>query len=182
MSRLILLEYALPKREYTTLGLPSRTAYASHQSRLAWIRRAYLIAGSYCPVADLIGLLAYGKKVTKAHGRPGVVQWDEDKQGLKIKDLHLRLNEFRQLVQELIKSLQDMMRKDLFFDAEPPAIALSKLNDIMADRRLEESFLRAEPNDTQNEHERMTTFMMTQGQAKKRLMDANGKWNERKVR
>lgn len=186
MSRLIMLEYALPKREYTTLGLPSRAAYVSHGSRLASVRRAYLTSGSYCPVADLVRLLAFGREVTKRDGRPGVIQWDEDKQGLKIKDLHLRLDEFRQFVQELIKSLQDIMRNDLFFDAEPPSFTLSELNDIMLsdNKRPEESIRHSEKKKDEKEggHHRMMKFMMNQGDVKKRLMDDNGRWNERKVR
>src|SRR5437762_79331 len=82
VGRLLLLEYALPNREFRSLQWPSREAYHDHDWRLEELRRAHLIEGSYSPVSHLIGLLAYGKYVVKTQGRAGLIHWDEDFQGL----------------------------------------------------------------------------------------------------
>ena len=51
VSGLLMLEYALPKHEYSTLQGPSRAAYADHGWRLEEIWRAHLIEGSYSPTS-----------------------------------------------------------------------------------------------------------------------------------
>lgn len=73
MGRLLLLEYAIPKREYKTLRWPSRQAYEDHGWRLEDVRRPHMIEGSYSPISNLVALLAYGKYVAKAEDRLGLV-------------------------------------------------------------------------------------------------------------
>ena len=131
MSRLVMLEFALPKHEYRTLGWPARTAYDDYGDRLEFVRRSYLISGSYRPFSDLVSLLAYGKQITKVNGRPGVIHWEDDMQGLQIKDIHLRLDDFRQFVHDIIESLEEILYDELFFGAAPPSVDLQKLTDIM---------------------------------------------------
>ncbi len=58
VRRLLLLEYALPNREYRSLQWPSREAYHDHGWRLEELRRAHSIEGSYSPMSHLVGLLA----------------------------------------------------------------------------------------------------------------------------
>ena len=57
ISRLVMLEFALPKREYQTLRWPARTAYDDYGDRLEFVRRSYLISGSYRPFCDLVSLI-----------------------------------------------------------------------------------------------------------------------------
>lgn len=72
----------------------------------------------------------------RAVGRPAVNDWDEDDQGIRIKDIRLRLHDFRQFGQDVLKEFKDIC-KDLFFGFDPPSIDLDKIEDSMVD---DESF------------------------------------------
>jgi len=64
MSRLLILEYALSKREYVTLGWPTCTAYQDQALRFENIRQIHLVDGCYCSISDLMG---YGIFLNKKH-------------------------------------------------------------------------------------------------------------------
>src|ERR1700689_3004501 len=88
VGRLLFLEYALPKRPYTTLNWPVREYYDDFEWRLEDIRWRYMLKGSLTPMGSIISLLAYGKYVAKQLGSPGVVTWDVDGVGIGIKEHH----------------------------------------------------------------------------------------------
>ncbi|KAH7247477.1 uncharacterized protein BKA55DRAFT_514321 [Fusarium redolens] len=56
MQRILLLELALPMREYTTIGIPQRPRAAQFES-LNRIRAKYMVLGSQYPLAELVSLL-----------------------------------------------------------------------------------------------------------------------------
>jgi hypothetical protein len=182
MSRLVMLEFALPKREYRTLSWPARTAYHDYGERLEFVRRSYLIFGSYRPFSELVSLLAYGKHCTKVNGRPGVIHWDDDMQGLQIKDIRLRLDDFRRFVHDVIESLEEILYDDLLFGAAPPSIDLRKLADVMTKKRRRASFLSEPSNGMQKGYEGLMDLMMNQVEEAKRLVNKEGKWIELKAR
>lgn len=105
MCRFLIMEYALSSREYTTLNWPSHEAYINKSERLKLKQThdIYLVQGSFGPMNRLIRVLSYGKETVKAVGWPGVLIWDPDDQGLKIKEIHLRLDAFKQFVREGIE-------------------------------------------------------------------------------
>jgi hypothetical protein len=182
MSRLVMLEFALPKREYQTLGWKARTSYPDYGSRLESVRRSYLISGSYRPFSDLVSLLAYGKQCTKVNGRPGAIHWDDDMQSLQIKDIHLRMDDFRQFVQEIIKSLEEILYDDLLFGVAPPSVDLQKLADIMTKTQHGTSFLSEPSNGMQEGYKDLMDLMMNQVEEGKRLLNKDNKWIELKAR
>jgi hypothetical protein len=182
MSRLMMLEFALPKREYRTLNWPARTAYDDYGDRLEFVRRSYLISGSCRPFSDLVSLLAYGKQTTKVNGRPGVIHWHDDKQSLQIKDIHLRMDDFRQFVHGILDSLETILYDELFFGATPPSVDLEKLVDIMSKKRPHESFLSESSNEIDEGYKDMMDLMMTRVEETKRLAKEEGKWIELKAR
>jgi hypothetical protein len=182
MSRLVMLEFALPKREYQTLGWPARTAYDDYGNRLEFVRRSYLISGSYRPFSDLVSLLAYGKSCTKANGRPGAIHWDDDGQGLQIKDIRLRLDDFRRFVHDIVESLGEILYDELLFGAAPPSVDMQKLTDIMTKRQHRTSFLSEPSNGMQEGYKDLMDLMMNQVEEGKRLVNKEGKWIELKTR
>lgn len=182
MSRLVMLEYALPKREYQTLGMRARTAYDDYGERLESVRRSYLISGSYRPFSDLVSLLAYGKHITKLNGRPGAIHWDKDMQGLEIKDVRLRFDDFRQFVHGILESLEEILYDDLLFGATPPSVDLQKLTDIMTKKQHRTSFLSEPSNGMEEGYKDLMDLMMNQVEEVKRLIDKEGKWIELKAR
>jgi len=68
MSRLFMLEYALPKYRYEHIGLPDRTTYNNRAWRMESIRREHMIEGSYSPISRMINLLRRGKKFAMKEG------------------------------------------------------------------------------------------------------------------
>jgi hypothetical protein len=182
MSRLVMLEFALPKREYRTLGWPARTAYHDYGHRLESVRRSYLISGSYRPFSDLVSLLAYGKLITKANGRPGVVRWDDDKQGLHIKDIDLRLDDFRRFVHGIVESLEKILYEDLLFGVTPPSVDLQKLTDVISKKKHHASFVSESSNRMQEGYKDLMDLMINQVEEVKRLVNKENKWIELKAR
>jgi len=68
MSRLFMLEYALPKYAYQHIGLPDRMTYNNRGWRMESIRREHMIEGSYSPFSHMINLLRRGKKFAMKEG------------------------------------------------------------------------------------------------------------------
>ena len=73
MSRLLMMEYALPSREYATLNWPSHEAYENKGERFKHLHRDHMVLGSFAPMHRLISTLAYGKERVKAIGRPSLL-------------------------------------------------------------------------------------------------------------
>ena len=182
MSRLVMLEFALPKRDYHTLSWPAHKAYDDYGARLEFVRRSYLISGSFRPFSELVSFLAYGKHCTKVNEHPGAIHWDDDMQGLQIKDVRLRLNDFRRFVHDLVESLEDILYNDLFFEVAPPSIDLFKLTDVMSKRLPRTSFLSESSNEMLEGYRDLMDLMMNQAKKENRLVNEEGKWIELKAR
>ena len=75
MTRLLMMEYALPDRQYTTLGWPSHEAYENQGKHLKYLHRSHLTQGSFGPMNRLLSGLSFGKETVKAIGRPCVLKW-----------------------------------------------------------------------------------------------------------
>ena len=67
MCRFLIMEYALPSQEYTTLGWPSYEAYEQGE-RLKWIHHDCLVLGSFKPMNRLIQVLDFGQEMIKKVG------------------------------------------------------------------------------------------------------------------
>jgi hypothetical protein len=78
VGRLIILEYALLLRAYTTLAVPwlARVAYADQGKRLcAEIWPIYLQRGSFLPMGYLIERLQHGRAIAKREGLCTNMSW-----------------------------------------------------------------------------------------------------------
>jgi hypothetical protein len=68
IGQLLLLEYTVSRREYTTLQWLSRQVYNDYGWQLEDVRQQYMIEGSYSSMSNLVALLAYGKYLAKSEG------------------------------------------------------------------------------------------------------------------
>lgn len=121
VGRLLILEYALPLRAYTTLDIPwpARAAYADQGKRLcAEIRPTYLQRGSLSPIGYLIERLQHGRAIAKREGPRTNLLWSLDGQTLDIAGSRISMYEFRHTVQCLLARLERVTR-DLMFDWWP---------------------------------------------------------------
>ena len=138
--------------------------------------------GCYCPVSYLMSLLAYGKTLTKVHGRPGEITWDDNGQGLQIRHIQLQLSDIHEFAYGLIKSLEDIMRSELFFRVEPPLIVLQSLKDKMVNSDPGFSIADQVLNGSEDGHHFMLELMMVSAQKELRLLDVDGQWDLPKCR
>jgi hypothetical protein len=139
-----------------------------------------VIDGCGSPVGELLRVLAYGKATVRAVGRPGQVFWDPDYQGLRIKNIHMRLSCFQQFVKDIMDSLVGIMGQDLFFGINPPSIDLTEIHDCMVDDKPMLSLLKYPTNKLSDGSEFMIECMRRAPQALK-LIDDDGIWNQSMV-
>lgn len=118
IGRLIILEYALPLRGYTTLDVlwPARAAYADQGKRLCVeIRPAYLQRGSLSPIGYLIERLQHGRAIAKREGPRTNLSWSLNGQTLDIAGSRISMHEFRYTIHCLLARLKRITR-DLMFN------------------------------------------------------------------
>jgi hypothetical protein len=181
MVRLLIMEYALPSREYSTLGWPSHLNYEDKATRLKELHRVYLTQGSCHPINRLLRVLAFGKETVKALGRPCLMMWDPDYQGFKIKEIYLRLDTLKEFVQDGIKSTEEFLQEKLFFGMDLPAIDLKRIEDVIGITKPWYSFL----EDSKNQLLERCKFMldlMKSADSSKHLIDSQGHWDTIKAR
>jgi hypothetical protein len=180
MCRLLIMEYALPSREYITLGWQSHNAYENKGQRLRRMHEEHLIQGSFRPMNRLIRVLAFGKETVKAVSRPCYIVWDPDDLGLKIKGVHLRLDTFKKFVHDGIQLTETILREQLFFGADLPTIDLKAITDEFGRADAGYSFLKESTNKLPNGQEFMLNLMKSVDPSK-HLIDAQGRWDHIKV-
>ena len=76
-------------------------------------------------------MLAFGKESVKSIGRPAIVVWDADYRGMKVKDIYLRLDAFKEFVKEGIMLTEDALKEKLFFGQPVPEIDLRGVEDVI---------------------------------------------------
>src|SRR5208282_3838510 len=179
--RLLMMEYALPGREYTTLNWRSHEAYENKAERLKQLHRDHLVQGSFSPMDRLIAVLAFGKETVKAVGRPGLLVWDPDDQGVKVKEVHLRLDAFKCFVQDGIKSTERFLQEELFFGMDLPTVDLGEIEDVMDLSTRHYSFMKKSAAKLPDGKKFMFDLMKSVDSSKQ-LIDAQGRWDMIMVR
>lgn len=129
VNRLLMLEYALPKRAYRTLGWQDRKAYGDGRiDRFEQVRRACLVNGSYSPMSYILDLLMFGRSRIRLEGQDCLIDWLDGGETLRVKDIRLGMTDFRGFLHELLGSLEDVMYDDLLFGtSSPPTVDLERL-------------------------------------------------------
>jgi len=135
ISRLLLLEYALPMERYSTLDWPAREYYQDHRWQLEWVRREFMLEGCPTPLGYMVSLMAYGKYTAKQLGRMGVITWDADGQGLQIKDTRVTMAGFKTYIRGIISEARDIMNKELLFGVGEMRLDLVNMRDVMTEKK-----------------------------------------------
>jgi hypothetical protein len=151
VGRLLILEYALPLRAYTTLDVPwpARAAYADQGKRLcAEVRPKYLQRGSLSPMGYLIERLQHGRAIAKREGPRTNISWSLDGQTLDIAGSRISMHEFRHTIHCLVARLEQGTR-DLMFDWWPK-VDLGTLKEDLSKHRPGYSFLQEPANQLQS--------------------------------
>lgn len=150
VGRLIILEYALPLKAYTTLQIPwpDRTAYLDQAQRLReHIRPKYLQRGSLAPAGYLIERLQHGRAIARREGPRTNISWSLDGSTLSIGESHIQMRQFREMIHSVVARTQYSVH-DLLFGWWPDT-KLSTLQDNLALHRPGYSFLSDSSNNLQ---------------------------------
>ena len=90
----------------------------------------------------LIRVLDFGQEMNKRVGRPCILKWDPDYEGVTVKEVHLRMDAFKRFIQDGIKSTERILQEDLFFGTDLPRIDLKTIEDVMEKKDRFYSFMK----------------------------------------
>lgn len=149
ISRLIMLEVAVPMEAWPQLGLESKATIPSIPRRVRTIRENHLIEGSFSPVSSILTQLAMGKKNNQTHQSPSNIHWSQDSQTIFYGGMPIELAKIRTMGQKITTELRETL-KELAFGLELPKFDLGQLVDSMAwsseFRRTDYSFINHSKN------------------------------------
>ncbi|RBR24099.1 uncharacterized protein FIESC28_03098 [Fusarium coffeatum] len=128
IQRLILMERALPLREYRVIGIPQRS-YANQLDQLNSIRQKYMIAGTQYPLAEMTSLRDFGRNVARTEPPSILFNWSDDGEIIRYGDFQLTMDKFRQIPDYFISKAEEICDK-LMFDIKPD-IDLAAIKDDM---------------------------------------------------
>lgn len=151
VGRLIILEYALPLKAYTTLQIPwpDRTTYLDQAQRLReYIRPKYLQRGSLAPVGYLIERLQHGRAIARREGPRTNISWSPDGSTLSLGESYIQMRQFREMIHSVVARAQHSVH-DLLFGWWPET-KLSTIQDDLALHRPGYSFLSDSSNNLQS--------------------------------
>ena len=180
ISRLLVLEYALPKRSYITLQRPSREAYEDHYWRLEEFRRLHLVQGCRSPASRMAAMLAYGKQAAKAEERGGRMAWDSSQETFYIDNIACTVEGFKHFTHGVIKSACDLLYNVLLFGQSQLKIDLNSLKDRMTNRHPGFSLL-SEPLNQLSDGPKYMLSLVKQAPGEKALVKDSGAWIRKKV-
>jgi hypothetical protein len=84
IGRLLMLEYALPARAWSSLGWPAKASYKDQGARFKDVRDRYLCRGGFHPMGRMIEMLHYGRGIARKEGSRGMISWSPNKETLQL--------------------------------------------------------------------------------------------------
>ena len=130
ISRLIVLEVAVPLEAWPALRLESKAQVESVRERIHDLRRKHLCEGSFSPTASILSQLAIGKHFNKLHIALPNIHWSEDEQTIYYLGKPVELGKIRDMCRTLIQELQEALDELTF--GPVPSIDLGGIVDSMA--------------------------------------------------
>ena len=109
MSRLFVMEYALPGRKYITLHWYTYAEYNNPSERLKAIHQKHLTLGSFGPINQIVQMLTIGRELVKKVGRLGLLMWVKDYQSVKIRNVELSIDVFKDFVRSGLESTRKIL-------------------------------------------------------------------------
>ncbi|KAH7463312.1 hypothetical protein FOMA001_g18009 [Fusarium oxysporum f. sp. matthiolae] len=144
IQRLILLERALPLREYYAIRIPRRP-YVNQLDQLNSIREKYMIAGTEHPLTEMISLRDFGRNIARTEPPSLLFNWSDDGETIRYGDFQLSMDKFRQIPDYFISRAEEICDK-LMFDIKPD-IGLAMMKDDMVNMSSGYSFVKHPAND-----------------------------------
>jgi superfamily II DNA helicase RecQ len=131
VSRLLMLEYALPVRAWPVSKVVARVDVASVRARVKEVREKRLCEGSFSPVSFILGQLAYGKMLNRTYTAQSNIHWSDDYQTLYFKGRPIEIRKLEQFGRAVVIEAKTALQQ-LTFGEELPAIDLTQVRDTMS--------------------------------------------------
>ncbi|KAI3573861.1 hypothetical protein IWW34DRAFT_810134 [Fusarium oxysporum f. sp. albedinis] len=144
IQRLLLMECALPLREYHGIAIPPRL-HADQLDQLNSIREKYMITGTQYPLAEMVSLRDFGRNIARTEPPSLLFSWSDDGETIRHGDFQLTMDKFRQVPDYFISQAEEICDK-LMFDLKPD-IDLAMIKDDMANSSSGYSFVKHPAND-----------------------------------
>ncbi|EXL68003.1 hypothetical protein FOPG_15909 [Fusarium oxysporum f. sp. conglutinans race 2 54008] len=141
---LILMERALPLRDYGAFGIPRRP-YVNQLDQLNSIRERYMIAGTQHPLAEITSLRDFGRNIARTEPPSILFSWSDDGEIIHYGDFQLTMDKLRQIPDYFISRAEEICDK-LMFDIKPD-IDLAAMKDDMVNMSSGYSFVKHPAND-----------------------------------
>lgn len=130
ISRLIMLEVAVPLEAWPAVGLRSKVEVASVRERIHELRTKHLCEGSFSPTASILSQLAMGKHFNKLHQSQPNIHWSADEQIIYYIGEPVELGKIKSMCRTLVQELQEALDELTF--GPVPGIDLDGIVDSMA--------------------------------------------------
>ncbi len=131
ISRMIMMEVAVPATGWPELGLESKAIIPSIPERIRTIREHHLVEGSFSPVSSILTQLAMGKKYNKTHESPSNIHWSPDSRTIYFGGMPVELAKIEVMGNKLVQECRELLQ-ELALGLELPTIDLDKIIDSMA--------------------------------------------------
>src|SRR5947207_3317658 len=113
----------------------------------------------------------------KKVGRPCMLRWDMDREGVTVKEVHLRLDAFKQFVQDGNESSEEFLWEKLFFGTDLPMIDLKKIDDVLEKKDRFYSFMKESAAQLPDGREYMFNLQESLDPSKQ-LIDGQGRYDD----
>ena len=123
-------------------------------------------------------MLTIGRELVKNVSRPGPLMWAKDYQSIKIRNVKLSMNAFKDFVHSRIKSARKILKEKLFFRVKLPEIDM--IDDIMGKQDMGYPFLQESAEVLPDGRAYMLDLMQS-ADPSKHLIDAQGRLNMVKI-
>ncbi|EXK76874.1 hypothetical protein FOQG_18395 [Fusarium oxysporum f. sp. raphani 54005] len=143
IQRLILMERALPLREYRAIGIPRRPS-VNQLDQLNSIRERYMITGTQHPLAEMTSLRDFGRNIARTEPPSILFSWSDDGEIIRYGDFQLTMDKFRQIPDYFISRAEEICDK-LMFDIKPD-FDLAMMKDDMVNMSSGYSFVKHPAN------------------------------------
>jgi hypothetical protein len=143
IQRLLLMERALPLRQYHTIGIPRRP-HEGQLDQLNSIREKYMTSGTQYPLAELVSLRDFGRNIARNEPPSLLFSWSDDGEVIRYGDFQLTMEKFRQVPDYFISRAEEIC-DNLMFDLKPD-IDLTTVKDNMVNSPSGYSFVKHHEN------------------------------------
>jgi len=129
--RLVMLKHALPPGVLQGLEEPEGPEAPNPLQRVIDVHKQWLVDSEQSPFSDISNLLAYGRSIGPAGGRPAVT-WSVDGKELRFRGQLIEVERFREFIHSILAEAEELL-SEIICDEDGTAIKSIDLHAIRDD-------------------------------------------------